>query len=790
MFILLWKETDMTLEIAIVLSILAVSVLLFITEWIRMDVVALLVLGALAIGGLVTPEEALSGFSSPAVVTVWAVLILSGGLARTGVASLIGQRLMRLAGDSEVRLLVILMLTVGILSGFMNTIGVVSLFLPVVIDISRKMKQPPSKLLIPLAFAALLGGLNTLIGTPPNILIAEALKNAGLRPFSMFEFAPVGIAVLIVGTAYMALAGRRLLPLRDTTQLSRANGKDLKSVYELHERMVMVNLPKDSILHGRTLAESRLGSVLGLNVVAVIRNGQTQLSPEASFTLQSGDHLLVEGRLEQFSELQKKNHLVVDREGFTVERLVSAEVELLEARVTPGTPLAGQTLRDAAFRTNYNALVLAIKRGDTSFRTNLETIPLLVDDTLLIQSRRGQLEDMQALDPNLLFSTPASLADYKLGDRLMVVRVPEGSFLVGKSLLESHLGDAYGLGVMGIIRGGQTILMLSPDEKLHAEDTLLVKGRQNDLMMIEGLQNLELETQPLPDLGAIESEDVGLVETVLSPHSTLVGKTLRELNFRFKYGLSVLAVWSEGRAYRSNLRDRKLRFGDALLLHGSRERLRLLGQEPDFLVLTEEAQVPPLREKIPLAVSIMFLVLLPVVFGWAPIAITAILGAAMMIITGCLTMEDAYRAIEWKAIFLIAGMLPLGIAMEQSGAAQLLANGMIAAIGSLGPYAILAGFFLLAALSSQFMPNPAVAVLLAPIALSTAADLGISPYPLMMTVAVSASAAFLSPVGHSANVLVMGPGGYRFSDYFKVGLPLTFLTMIVVLLLVPLIWKF
>ncbi|HKJ39705.1 MAG TPA: SLC13 family permease, partial [Anaerolineales bacterium] len=187
----------MTLEIILVLGILAISVILFITEWVRVDVVALLVLGALAITGLVSPADALSGFSSPAVVTVWAVLILSGALARTGVASLIGRRLMRLAGDSDVRLMVIIMLTVGILSGFMNTIGVVSLFLPVVLDISRKTKQPPSKLLIPLAFAALLGGLNTLIGTPPNILITEALKNANLRPFSMFEFAPVGISVLI-----------------------------------------------------------------------------------------------------------------------------------------------------------------------------------------------------------------------------------------------------------------------------------------------------------------------------------------------------------------------------------------------------------------------------------------------------------------------------------------------------------------------------------------------------------------------------------------------------------------
>jgi di/tricarboxylate transporter len=740
---------------------------------------------------LVTPTDALSGFSSPAVVTVWAVLILSGALARTGVASLIGRRLMRLAGDSEVRLMVILMLTVGILSGFMNTIGVVSLFLPVVLDISRKKKQPPSKLLIPLAFAALLGGLNTLIGTPPNILIAEALKNANLRPFSMFEFMPVGISVLVAGTIYMVLFGRHLLPSRDTTrELESANGKDLKSVYELHERMVMLHLPEGSILHGKSLAESRLGSVLGLNVVAVIRDGQTHLSPESAFAMQSGDRLLVEGRLEKLTEMQTKNHLDVDNEGFAVEHLISADIELTEAKIKPDSVLAGQTLRQVGFRHKYNVIVLAVLREGTSFRTNIESVPLLADDKLLLQIRRGQLDDLRQTDLGLEYSSPDSLLDYQLDDRLMVVRVPSDSYLVGKSLMESRLGDAYGLGVLGIIRDGKTLLMIPPTEKLQPNDTLLVKGKQHDIMMIEGLQSLQLEEQPLPDLGEIESEEIGLVEAVLSPHSTLVGKTLHELNFRFKYGLSVLALWSGGRAYRSSLRDRQLSFGDALLLYGSRRRLRMLGQEPDFLVLTEDAQVPPLKEKTLIAVLIMLMVLIPAVLGWLPIAITAIIGVALMILTGCLTMEEAYRSIEWKAIFLIAGMLPLGIAMDQTGAAQFLANGMIAMIGGFGAIAVMAGFFILAALASQFMPNPAVAVLLAPIALSTTADLGISPYPLMMTVAVSASAAFLSPVGHSANLIVMGPGGYKFSDYFKVGLPLTILTMVIVLIVVPLVWAF
>jgi di/tricarboxylate transporter len=780
----------MTFEILIVLAILVIAIILFITEWVHMDVVALLVLSSLAVAGLVSPSEALSGFSNPAVVTVWAVLILSGGLARTGVAGLIGRRLMRFAGESEIRLLIIIMLTVGILSGFMNDIGVASLFLPVVIDIARRTKQPPSKLLMPLAFAALLGGLNTLIGTPPNILISEALKEAGLRPFHMFDYTPVGISVLIAGTAFVVLIGRRLLPNRDPArEFSSAREKDFKSLYELHDRMVLLNLPEGSILDGKTLAESRLGSVLGLNVVAVIRDGFTQLSPESAFALQSGDRLVVEGQLEQLSELHRTNHLVIEKEGFRIERLVSADVKLFEAQLSTGSSLIGQTLQQIGFRHSYAGVVLAILREGVPFRTNLETIPLLGDDVLLIQGNQEQLDDLSN-DPDLTLTTPTSITDYRLEERFMVVRVPDGSALVGKSLLESHLGDSYGLGVLGIIRAEETRLLPSPDDKLQAGDTLLVKGKQSDLMMVEGLQSLEIESQPLPDLGELESEEIGLVETVLLPHSSLAGKTLRELNFRFKYGLSVLAIWREGRAYRSNLRDKPLRFGDALLLYGPRKRLRMLGSEPDFLVLTEEAQETPNQEKIPMALVIMGIVLVPAIFDWLPISISAIIGVALMILTKCLTMEEAYRSINWKAVFLIAGMLPMGIAMEQTGAAHFLANGMVSLIGGLGPRTVMAGFFILAALTSQFMPNPAVAVLLAPIALSTAGDLGISPYPLMMTVAVSASAAFLSPVGHSANVLVMGPGGYRFSDYLKVGIPLTLVVLAVVLLIMPVFWPF
>jgi di/tricarboxylate transporter len=406
-----------------------------------------------------------------------------------------------------------------------------------------------------------------------------------------------------------------------------------------------------------------------------------------------------------------------------------------------------------------------------------------------VQGPRKQIDTIQE-ETDLVVSQPKPAELDHLEERLMVVSLPEDSPFAGRTLTESRLGNAYGLGVMGIVREGETNLMPNPEEKLVAGDTLLVKGKQENLQALEGLQGLEIDSATPPGLTDLESEDIGLMETMLSPYTTLAGKTLHEIHFRAKYGLSVMAIWREGHAYRSNLRDMALRFGDALLLYGPREKFTLLGSEPDFLVLSEEVQQPPRRNKTLISVLIMAAVLLPVILGWLEIAIAAVAGVVLMILTGCLTIEEAHRSIQWKAIFLIAGMLPLGIALQNTGAASFLAQEMIRLVGAWGPTAIMAGLFILAALSSQVMPNPAVAVLLAPIALNTASDLGISPYPLLMAVAVSASAAFLSPVGHSANIMVMGPGGYRFSDFLKVGLPLTLVVLVVVVLVMPIFWPF
>ncbi|MFQ5946647.1 MAG: SLC13 family permease, partial [Anaerolineae bacterium] len=515
----------MTPQIATVFAILVIAIILFITERIRVDVVALLVLVSLAVTGLVTPAEALSGLSNPAVVTVGAVLVLSGGLSRTGVAGVIGRQLLRLGGSGEIRLLVMIMATAGILSGLMNSIGVAALFLPVVMDIARRTGIPPSRLLMPLAFSALLGGLTTLIGTPPNILISEALSAAGLAPFRLFDYAPVGIFVTASGIAFMALVGRHLLPARGLARARDAGATpDLEELYELGAHLFTIRVPEGSSLAGMTLAQSRIGAALGLNVIAVLRDTHTSLSPAPNTVLREGDRLLVEGQPDRLTEEQDHKHLVVEEDTPRISWLSSPSVEFAEARVATESSLIGQILPEIRFRQRFGAIVLAIRRGDDPRRTGLTEIPLQAGDRLLVEASPERVEAMRGspeFDRCERMLEEEVAAAYRLQERLFALRVPEGSGLVGRSLAESRLGAAYGLGVLGILRGQDTLLMPDTEERLEPGDILVVKGRQEVLEAMRDLEDLEVDQQAALDLGGLESDRVGMVEAVLSPHTTL-----------------------------------------------------------------------------------------------------------------------------------------------------------------------------------------------------------------------------------------------------------------------------
>jgi di/tricarboxylate transporter len=781
----------MTNEIAIVLGILVVSLILFISEVIRMDLVALLVLGALAVTGLVTADEALAGFSNGAVITVWAMFILSEGLTRTGIADIIGRQVLRVAGTREVPMIFVIMITGAVLSAFMNNIGVAALMLPVVVDIARRTRIPPSRLLMPLAYSTLLGGLMTLIGTPPNLLISASMSENGYEPFRLFDFTPIGGGVMIVGVIFTALLGRLLLPRKKGDKERNVSQRSLRQQYRLHERTFLLRIPRDSVLVGKTVAESRIGRSTGLIILALLRDGRSDTLPSRQTVLRGGDGLLVQGRVDQFRELRRWSDLVIEREAPLLKSMVASKVLYAEVTISEGSPLVNELIRHAGFRSQFDVSVVGVMRKRGYRLTNLAFIPLRAGDRVLVQGEAeavGQLEKFADFSNVEILSEDKLAEQYIADERMFVVRVPRHSDLAGATLGKSRLADAFDFRIVAVFRDGQLRVMPPGDEVLNGGDLLLIEGQPEDFDVLRGLQELEIDTSVPANLGVLESERLTLMDATLDPRTRLAGKTVGELNFRDRYGIELVGIWREGEPVGTDLANERLQVGDALLLLGPRERLQLLASESDFLVLTPLGQAPPDTRRAPVAALIMLAVVLSVMLGYAPISIAAVIGGSIMVLAGCLSMEQAYRAIEWRAIFLIAGMLPLGTAMQSTGAANYLAGQVMNLLGDAGPWPVIMGLYIITAMATMIIPTAALVVLMSPIVLSAMSDMGLSPETAMMAVAMAASASFTSPISHPANILVMGPGSYRFVDYLKVGVPLTIVVFITVMALLPWLW--
>ena len=591
-----------TPEIALTLAIIFGALVLFATEKLRVDLIALLVLVFVSVTGLVSPEEVFLGFANPAVITIWAVYIVSGGLFKTGVADMIGSLILRVSGASEARLIVVIMLVCGGMSAFMNNVGAVAVLMPAVIGISRKTKIPVSKLLIPLAFSSLLGGKMTLIGTPANILAQGILNARGLPAFGFFEITPMGAVVLATGIIYMVLIGRHLLPIRETAT-DPAISKRLKKYIS----QVMVS--EESPLVGKNLYESRLGADYSLNVLSIIRNSRPMAGLHRDTIIRANDHLILEE---------------------AAENLISSGEELS--------------------------------------------------------------------------------------------------------------------------------LILQVDQEV--------------------------------DLATLDTEQSYIFEATPAPRSTIVGQTLKDINFRDRFGFTTIAVWRQGAVITEQLRDIRLRFGDALLLQGAPGRARQLKTGNEFLVLDQLEVEPVRRSRAPVAGGIMLLVIGLAIFSDLGIATSMVIGSVAMVLSGCLNMDEAYKSIDWRTVFLVGGMLSLGMAMDNTGTARFLADLLLGSLGAYGPLAMLAGIYLLTALITQPMSNAAAVVLMVPIALDSAFGLGANHLTFTIAVVIGAATSFLSPVGHKANVLVFGPGGYRFFDYPRVGFLLTIALFIVSMIFLPIFWPF
>lgn len=616
-----FREDLLNRELLWVLSLLLIAILLFSNNKLRMDVVALLVIIAFVLSGTLTLSDALVGFSDPNVILIAALFVIGEGLVRTGVAYQVGEWLIRVAGNSEIKMLVLLMLTVAALGAFMSSTGVVAIFIPVVLSVSAKMKTSPGRLMMPLSFAGLISGMMTLVATPPNMVVSSELMRDGNHGFGFFSVTPIGIVLLLLGIAYMLVARFWL------------SGVDpLAANKEGWKRKTFRDLIRDYKLTGRA------------------------------------------------------------------RRLA----------ILPGSPFIGHRLDDLRLRQRYGANVVGIERW-RKFR------------------------------------------------RVMV--------------------------------------SVAGNTELRLNDVLLIDMSASEVDLREFCASQRLEPMVLRgEYFSEQARDVGMAEVSLIPDSELIGKTLYDVGFRSRYGLSVVGIRRNGEAMDGLLADEPLQLGDILLVIGDWRMIRQLqSQKHVMLVLNLPAEVDdvaPAVSQAPHALFCLALMVAMMLTDEIPNAIAALIACLLMGKFRCIDMESAYRAIHWPSLILIVGMMPFALALQQTGGVTLIVNGLMDIAGGAGPQVMLVCLFVLCATIGLFISNTATAVLMAPIAIAAAKQMGVSPYPFAMIVAIAASAAFMTPVSSPVNTLVLGPGGYRFGDFVKVGVPFTVLVMIVSVIMVPWLYGF
>jgi di/tricarboxylate transporter len=592
----------MTLEIVLLLGIIAYTITAFVREWLSMDVIALTCLGLLLLFNLVSPTEAISGFSNPAVITVMMMFVLSAALVGSGLVTKLGYKIAEHTGSSNRKASILLLTLVATVSALINNTAAVSVFMPVAIHLARHFKISPSKILLPLSYAAIFGGTCTLLGTSTNLLVSSLATERGYEPFSVFEFIYLGSIFMVVGLGYNIF-------------------------------VMMKYLPSRSIL----------------------------------------------------SSLTRKYHL-------------------------------------------------------TGFLTEL--------------------------------------------------RVPPTSRLVNRTVVEEHISERFQINVLEIIRNDLKISSDLRNTKVQAGDILLVRAGVEDIVALKEqlglllLTDIKLQDKDLSDKHTI------LAEVQLNPSSGLVGSTLKEINFRRRFGSFVLALNRTGKSIQKKLAWITLEGWDTLLIFGPRSRVEALYDMADFTPLGERELRLRLSKGWWISALIISMVVILSAIGVIPILKAALLGAIALLVTRSVTIQQAYGAIDWTVIFLLAAILPLGIAMENTGLGALFGAGLGWVGDEYGAFAMLGVLYFATSLLTSFFSNNATAVLLVPVAFNAAAALQVDPKPFLMAVAFAASASFMTPMGYQTNAMVYSPGNYRFNDYLRFGTPLQAIYCVLATVLIPVIWPF
>jgi len=589
-------------QIALILTVavLVLAVGFFVFGKFRVDLIAMCALAVLLVLGLISPEEGLYGFANQATLTIGAMFVVSMGLVRTGLVQWIAQRIDRLAGKGELRLILVLCVITAALSAFMVNTATVAILIPVVITLTAKRKISSSRVLIPLSFASQFGGVCTIIGTSTNMLVNGIGISKGMDSFRFFEFLPLGLVLVVVGTGYLLITSRWLLP-------KRKGEVDQVDKYLLADYQAELQVLGNSTLIGGTWEESKITPETKIELSNLMREGKAVARPKRT-KIRPGDLLIVNGNIDEIIEIENKY----------------------------------------------------------------------------------------------------------------------------------------------------------------------------DLEMFKNIRSVYEE----------QSHEVRLVEALIPPNSNLIGQTIQGSNFFRSYGHPVLAIQRRGKSFKERLADIKLESGDTLLVHGQKDDIARLKNSPNIIVTNELTELSVRREKTTAALLVIIAVVVLAVTNVVPIMVAAMIGAAGMVLTRCITVEEAYNAIDWKIIFLLGGIIPLGLAIEQNGIVPLLADSVLRPLIAYGPVAVLAVIYIVVAVLTEAMSNNAAAAIMAPIAFSLAALMGVNPRPFLVAIAFAASTSFATPIGYQTNTMVYSAGGYRFTDFTRIGVPLNLIFWGLATLLIPLIWNF
>ncbi|SFD30313.1 Citrate transporter [Algibacter lectus] len=613
--------------IYLMLLILIITIGLFVWGKFTPDIVALISMLSLYLTGILTPTETLSGFSNPTVIMIAALFIIGEGIAQTGWTALAGKKFVEWAGKSVPKLLVIITLGAGVLSGFVSNTGTVATLMPLTISSAWSIGTLPSKMLMPVAFGSNTGGLLTLTGTPPNIIASNALVEAGFDGFSFFEFALIGIPLLLVALLYFRYIGYKLLPSNKT------NNKPVN----------------------------------------------------------------IESTLYNWIEAYKVH------DGY------------YRLRVRSISPLINTKLEAWHFEKDYNVSIIRIKRRHPNVLKGI-----------------AQFEEFPVPSTDLLYHD--------------IITVKGDAKDINKLMITFRLG----------------------------------------LLPLEPITTDELKHNLI-------NQEVGMAEVIVNPNSILVGRKYKVGDYFKRYGIQLLAASRNNKPLLE--KEITVKVGDAFLIRGTWAHIEDLKEQNENLVIIGSPEgmaknVESLSPKSYIALGALILMIIFMVFKIVPGSIAALISAGVVLLTGCVPISKAYKGISWTSVVMIAAMIPMGIALQKTGTAQLIASALVDYLGAIHPILLLGGVFLLTTTFSQVINNSATAVLMAPIAILAATSLNLSPEPFMIIVAISASTAFLTPIGTTTNAMVMTAGGYKFMNYLKVGAPLLLLFFIISLILVPIIWPF